>query len=76
MATTKTTIAQRVARIDRTFEPDPLGSIECEARTTDGHRIDVLVCNLCDGAGPAVWPGHTYLGRYGAVPLIRSLRAV
>lgn len=76
MATTTTTIAQRLARIDRAFESDPLGSIECEARTIDGHRVDVLVCNLCDGAGPAVWPGHTFLGRHGAVPLIRSIRAV
>jgi hypothetical protein len=73
---TKTTIAQRVARIDRGFEPDPNAVIECEARTTDGHRIDVLICNLCNGAGPAVWPGHTYLGRYGAVPIIRSIHAI
>ena len=76
MATTKTTIAQRVVRIDRTYQPDPTAVIECEGRTLDGHLIDLLVCNLCDGAGPAVWPGHTYLHQYGAVPLIRSLRAV
>lgn len=75
-STTKvTTMAHRLSdhltRIDDAYETDSNGTIELKATTLWDHTIDVWLINT--GDGPFIWPGSSFLGRYLAVPLLRSI---
>jgi hypothetical protein len=64
--------SDQLASIDNAYDPDPNGTIELQGVTFWSHTIDLWLINT--GEGPLVWPGSSFLGRYPAVPLLRSIK--
>jgi len=68
-------IFSTVRRINRSFDPDPTASITVKGkfvkrdywgRAIGGrHDLEFEIVDLCDGQGPAVWPGLWFQPGYG-----------
>jgi hypothetical protein len=59
-------ILETIAQIDAQFEPDPTATIDAIGTLADGRTVDLFIYNKCEGEGPEVQPGASFLP-YGGI---------